>query len=549
MPASLKTIGSNAFDGCSSLTTITIPSSVTVIDKYAFYNCPNLASVGMPSSLLFIGEAAFASCANLTIIDIPSTVTTIGNYAFFSCSKLGTIKAYPSTPVNLSSSTMVFTSVPTSTCILRVPAGSLTSYKAANQWSAFTNIVEGVVAPTVTTQAVTHTTPSSAIGNGTISGFGDANPVQYGIVWSTSPKPTVDLSTKTALGVPTKTGAFTTTLTGLNTGTTYYARAYATNTATSQAAGTVYGNEHSFVANYSQLTLSSTPVVDRKLYDGTTVANLIFNGELSGVAAADVGNVSFTTTATYDNASCGTNKTVTVKYTLTGSASSYYLAPADYVLKNGEIDKRLDLTILLEGLWNANSLKMNKSKDFNVTNDLLVDKYPSNISESITLELHGSPYSKIDYMVEDLKLHQDGTVTTGDYSAVALPPSLSGDYYLTVKSRNHLPAVSASRVSFSGNSISFDFTDKETKAYASDFSRTPTKNANNKWLLLGGNIVDEDSNYQEINMEDLYAVFNKRSGITKQYGYQIYDLDGNGDIDLNDVYIVFNNRDAILYIP
>jgi hypothetical protein len=97
------------------------------------------------------------------------------------------------------------------------------------------------VAPTVTTQAVTNINKTKATGNGNITSLGAPSPTEYGVVWSTTANPTVALSTKTTQGVPAGTGAFTSSITGLKTGTTYHVRAYVTN-----AAGTFYGVDVTF---------------------------------------------------------------------------------------------------------------------------------------------------------------------------------------------------------------------------------------------------------------------------------------------------------------
>ena len=83
-----KTIAVEAFDNCSSLTSITIPNSVTTIASYAFYNCSSLTSITIPDSVTSIGQSAFRSCSSLTSITIPDSVTSIGQSAFRSCSSL-----------------------------------------------------------------------------------------------------------------------------------------------------------------------------------------------------------------------------------------------------------------------------------------------------------------------------------------------------------------------------------------------------------------------------------------------------------------------------
>ena len=59
-------IGEKAFEECSKLTSVTIPSSVTSIGKYAFSYCSGLTSVAMPDSVMSIGESAFYGCTSLT---------------------------------------------------------------------------------------------------------------------------------------------------------------------------------------------------------------------------------------------------------------------------------------------------------------------------------------------------------------------------------------------------------------------------------------------------------------------------------------------------
>ena len=78
-------IGKYAFCGCSSLTSVIIPSSVTEIEKYAFWGCSSLINVNISSSVKEIGEDAFENCSSLTSVNIPSSVTSIGMYAFQGC--------------------------------------------------------------------------------------------------------------------------------------------------------------------------------------------------------------------------------------------------------------------------------------------------------------------------------------------------------------------------------------------------------------------------------------------------------------------------------
>ena len=101
-----------------------------------------------------------------------------------------------------------------------------------------------LIAPTVTTQAVTNITTTTATGNGNVTALGVPNPTQHGVVWSTSPNPTT-ADSKTTDGPVSATGAFTSNITGLTPGTLYHVRAYATN-----AVGTVYGEDVTFTAHH-----------------------------------------------------------------------------------------------------------------------------------------------------------------------------------------------------------------------------------------------------------------------------------------------------------
>ena len=88
LPSGVTEIGWGAFDGCKGLTSLTIPSSVTSIGKYAFYGCSGLTSLTLPSGVTEIGEEAFHGCSGLTSLTLPSGVTEIGFGAFDGCKGL-----------------------------------------------------------------------------------------------------------------------------------------------------------------------------------------------------------------------------------------------------------------------------------------------------------------------------------------------------------------------------------------------------------------------------------------------------------------------------
>ena len=89
----LTSIGDWAFDGCTSLTNVKIPEGVTNIGDWAFDGCTSLTNVtfGKNSQLTSIGHWAFAGCTSLTNVKIPEGVTNIDNGAFDRCESLASV--------------------------------------------------------------------------------------------------------------------------------------------------------------------------------------------------------------------------------------------------------------------------------------------------------------------------------------------------------------------------------------------------------------------------------------------------------------------------
>ncbi len=121
---------------------------------------------------------------------------------------------------------------------------------------------------TVTTQAVSNIGEINAIGNGTITDIGYEHCSKRGVCWNTTGSPTVadDTSEETdSFG----TGAFTRLMTGLTSGTTYYVKGYAFN-----SAGYSYGGEVEFTTITTQAATVITLAPDL-VEDG--IANLRLN--------------------------------------------------------------------------------------------------------------------------------------------------------------------------------------------------------------------------------------------------------------------------------
>jgi len=95
-----------------------------------------------------------------------------------------------------------------------------------------------------------------------------------------------------------------------------------------------------------QLTILDPTVVTNKMVEGNTVAVIKSLGSLQGVENVDANNVSVTATANYNNVTVGTNKTITIVYTISGSASANYIAPVNKVITGAKISDYVTLSPL-----------------------------------------------------------------------------------------------------------------------------------------------------------------------------------------------------------
>ena len=128
----------------------------------------------------------------------------------------------------------------------------------------------GAVAPTVTTTSASNVTSTSATTGGNVTADGGANVTARGVCYGTSQNPTVS-GTHTTNG--TGTGAFTSNLTGLTPGTTYYVRAYATN-----SAGTSYGSQITFTTGAVVPTVTTTAASYISSISANTDGNITSDG-------------------------------------------------------------------------------------------------------------------------------------------------------------------------------------------------------------------------------------------------------------------------------
>lgn len=99
-PSSIISVGTSAFEKCSSLVSADMSACSSVnFENYTFYNCPALTDVNLPTEQEDLALSMFYNCSSLAQIEIPSTINKI-SYSFTGCSSLRQFTVNPGTTVN-----------------------------------------------------------------------------------------------------------------------------------------------------------------------------------------------------------------------------------------------------------------------------------------------------------------------------------------------------------------------------------------------------------------------------------------------------------------
>lgn len=156
------------------------------------------------------------------------------------------------------------------TYYVRAYATNATGTAYGSQVSFTTSILLSI--PTLSTTVASSISTSTASSGGNISSDGGATITARGVCWSTATNPTISNS-KTSNG--TGTGVFSSSITGLLPGTSYYVRAYATN-----SVGTAYG---------TQINFSTVALAIGQSYQGGIIAYIFQSGDPGYVAGESHG--------------------------------------------------------------------------------------------------------------------------------------------------------------------------------------------------------------------------------------------------------------------
>ena len=179
------------------------------------------------------------------------------------------------------------------------------AYAINSQGTAYGNQVQATtltVLPSLTTTAVSLLASTSFTSGGTITSDGGASVTARGLCYSLTQIPTIS-NNKTTDG--SGTGSYTSSITGLSPATTYYIRAYATN-----SVGTVYGNEISFTTLAILPTVSTTSVSSLASTSFTSGGNITSNGGATiaarGICYSTSQNPTISNSTTIDGTGSGT---------------------------------------------------------------------------------------------------------------------------------------------------------------------------------------------------------------------------------------------------
>lgn len=158
----VTTLDSLAFDGCSSLSSVTLANGTNTIPSYCFNNCSSIKTLSLPNSIVTISDDAFYNCSSLTgHITLPSSLVTIGKNAFYNTnfssvtlpSNIATISSFAFDEVNMYYAECLATIPPRLesadvfgrynsikyTYPIYVPDEALEDYKLADNWSLYTD--------------------------------------------------------------------------------------------------------------------------------------------------------------------------------------------------------------------------------------------------------------------------------------------------------------------------------------------------------------------------------------------------------------------------
>ncbi|NVO18052.1 MAG: hypothetical protein HXX13_00035 [Bacteroidetes bacterium] len=187
-------------------------------------------------------------------------------------------------------------------------------------------------------------------------------------------------------------------------------------------------------------------------------------------------------------------------------------------------NKCLDLSVLIQGLYNTTTHKM-KSAVANCSG------MEDAMADNIQVELHNAAnYSTVELTrpVVDLSL--------AGLAKVPVPLSMNSSYYITVRYRNAVAITSSTPVSINTSGAAYNFTDLSSRA----FNNSMVQMSDGKWAMYSGDVNQDGL----VDFSDMILVDN--DAVASLVGYLPTDCNGDGLVNNLDMILVGTNAQAFV---
>jgi alpha-tubulin suppressor-like RCC1 family protein len=335
----------------------------------------------------------------------------------------------------------------------------------------------------VSTTSISSLTTTSFSSGGNVLADGGASVTARGVCWSSSPNPTT-ANSKTTNG--TGLGSFTSSITGLTPNTTYYLRAYATN-----SIGTRYGDIINFATAINLTTTAVSNISMNIALSGGTIALSDSNTAISarGVCWSTSPYPTIANSKSTDGTGTGSFTSVLIgltpntKYYVRAYATNFF--SASYGNQDSLItiplQKKLKVRAILNGLWaNDKHLPALVFIELRTGNTLP----SSSVSKRIACSLDTLGWAEGDF---------------GELTA--------GDYWLVVRATGYLPIAAPSKISLSTAGVEYDFTTGSDKSVSGTSAMIQPVNPG-PWMMRGGDF----NNSRSVTATDINQYFLPNNG-------------------------------------
>jgi hypothetical protein len=293
---------------------------------------------------------------------------------------------------------------------------------------------------------------------------------------------------------------------------------------------------------YAANSASAYTAMDNNCYYTSGIQGMM--ASFGGIEYTDIASLS--TASGFDNNSLDSDPLFNSPYTLIPSTASPVIGagfpipeiPTDYLgvarsLTNpsigayeygiGSADKNLLVYLLPEGLYEGMGLLHKASNGSGPA-------FPALIADKVNIELHDAAnYQNIIYSAANVSLSTAGTVS------LQIPQTYGGQYYVTVKHRNHIETASALPVSFEFANITCAFLNP-----ADVFGNNLLQTTDGFYVIYGGD-VNQDGTVDGL---DMIPVDNQAANFGS--GYIPEDVNGDGSVDALDMIVLDNNAAAFV---